>query len=733
MLSCFAAFSLVMSMCPSAAALANAGDQLAAGLADAEVHVITAQADEFIEVAEQTHRMTTGTYRVTRDVAIKYDRRTNNGIQVEKGAKVLLIIDEGKTLTVIGSAGAIFDCGYAGILLPEGSTLTVAGKGTLNATGGDAGRGQAGCGAGLPLVGWSDDDSTSYTSNAGGGAKGGGGASANIDGECAIFGGADLDDLWGYGGFGGTSTWGGAAGARGFYGATGKGESTNASTKYAKSGGSGGTSAAPKAVAFYTYKSSSSDTPKATSTPGYGGAPVRNATPLNSLEAYMNLGGHAGVVSGGTYQYDGKQHGVSVNSSGALSTQSADVSALRAQAADGEGYDESGTTTVDGVEVEYSVAYYDEAGNRLDSAPVMSGQYAAAVTVKCDDPVHADYNGSWVEPIVIAKRQVAKPTPAELVFECADWSTGEGALQDAFPGLDEADYAFVAGATADDGTTSLKSAKEPGEYVACFKLKDPATCQWEGESEDVAECWVPWSVKLQEFDPKDVTYWGPAYNNNTTTVDYTGAPIWVRLWYTYTKDVGGKFPEWFTHWGSADRPTTDRLSSCVVYVQGADDHEGLVGYHTNADGSLEKVTAEQVYAWANGVDIDGQHVAVESGDKVWYKTGADGWKVPLAVQGERPEGAEGYVVARDYAYADRLGVKDVGTYQAYALFDEGAGFESTSIAEATVEVKASTKAAPAKASSPKTGDFPLGIVIGIVVVALIAAGAIAIAARRRSK
>ncbi len=329
---------------------------------------------------------------------------------------------------------------------------------------------------------------------------------------------------------------------------------------------------------------------------------------------------------------------------------------------------------------------------------------------------------------------------------------------------DETDYEFVPNAKADDGTPSLKSAGEVGSYMACFKLKDPAMCEWEGESEDASEVWVPWSIKFSPFDPnsKEVTYWGTA-SDTTTTVSYTGEPIWVRPWWTPAKSIGGEFPEWFTHWGSEGRPTTDRQSSVVVYTQGDDDYEGLVGYHTNADGTLEKVTAEQVYAWANGVDVGGKHVAAESGDKVWYKTGEDGWKVPLAVQGEAPEGAEGYVVARNYAYADRLGVMESGEYQAYAYFDDGAGFAATSLAESTVVVKPAdapktadtTKTADApktadtpktaaatpktgsdskpsaSSSTPKTGDFSPYAVGDIALVGLIAAGGAALSLARR--
>lgn len=121
-------------------------------------------------------------------------------------------------------------------------------------------------------------------------------------------------------------------------------------------------------------------------------------------------------------------------------------------------------------------------------------------------------------------------------------------------------------------------------------------------------------------------------------------------------------------------------------LKGKNDREGLVGYHTRKDGSLEKVTAEQVYAWMFGVEIGGKHKAVKSGQKVWYKTGKGGWKVPLKVGGAKPKGAKGYVVARDLAWADKLGVRDAGTYRAYAYFYDGAGFAPTALAQATVKV-----------------------------------------------
>ena len=139
------------------------------------------------------------------------------------------------------------------------------------------------------------------------------------------------------------------------------------------------------------------------------------------------------------------------------------------------------------------------------------------------------------------------------------------------------------------------------------------------------------------------------------------------------------------------------------------------------------------------MDVDGRHIDLESGEKVWYRTGADGWWEPLAVQDEEPEGADGFVVARDWAYVDRLGVMEPGTYQAYALFDEGAGFAPTALAEATVEVKAAPAATPktgteskaSASSTPKTGDLSPLAIGGLALAALLGAGALALSLARR--
>ena len=108
---------------------------------------VTAKADdgEYTTVTDQTHEMTTGTYRVTKDVELFGTVDSGNGIKIEKGAKVVLYIEKGKTLTVRGRDGHLYlRPGHAAILLPEGSTLTIAGEGTLNATGGNGGDGTNG-------------------------------------------------------------------------------------------------------------------------------------------------------------------------------------------------------------------------------------------------------------------------------------------------------------------------------------------------------------------------------------------------------------------------------------------------------------------------------------------------------------------------------------------------------------------------------------------------------------
>ena len=834
-----ATLSLVASMCPGTAALAYANGQLAAGSADVELQAesqelaLTVQDEPTIAkaITENTHRLSTGAYAVTRDVTIEPDD-SGNALQVDPGARVTIIfMGENVKLTVTGR-DAVADpegVGHAAILLPEESGLTVTAepgnKGTLNATGGKAGDGTDGGNAGLGAIeenpstyartgnggdggkggggagaaigtdggkggaggaggagvsvgkgnkenvygndgkpgsagaasqdagnfiisgpyvtvnatggaggkggkggNWGDyrtgrefsyANATGTSAGGGGGAGGtaadgvgsggtgggggGGGASGNIDGEPALFGGADLDNLWSHGGAGGASMRGGANGSAGQEGANG-GDDTDASRKYAKSGGAGGSCAKPWWKLFFFIANNSYEKPSCNVVSGNGESKTpRNLTWPPDFEKYgvyrVNFYWGVKVV------YDEKAHGVKPVGSGGASTQSADPAALRAQAEGaGEEWPSSGTAVVDGVEATYSISYYDEAtGEELGSAPVRPGRYAAVVLLTdCRDVATGEVfpDDFAVVPIEISKIEVEKPTPKPLTFECADWATGKGAVQDAFGSLASGDYVFDATASKEVGgktVSSTRSASDAGAYEACFRLADPETHAWAGEPGDAAECWVPWSIALQEFDPNDVTYWGASHDKATKSVTYTGEPVWVRPWFAPAKEADGRFPEWFTHWGSKDRPTTSRASAAVVYLKGAKDREGLVGYHENADGSLEKVTAEQVYAWMFGVELpDGEHAKVKSGQRVWYKVDKDGWKVPLAVGGKKPKGAEGYVVARNLAWADRLGVMDAGKYTAYAYFDSGAGFAPTALAEKTVKVAKAGQAISAR-------------------------------------
>ena len=166
-----AAISLVALMCPGTAALAFANEQYAAGAAE-----LQAQAKMETVVTKDTHEMKAGAYHVTENVTINPDA-SGNAVQVEKGAKVIIYIDKGTTLTVTGADAKGSGVGHAAILLPEGSVLTVDGEGTLNATGGRAGSGANGGAAEHSHV-WAG--SPSSTGRGGHGGAGGGGAGAGI-------------------------------------------------------------------------------------------------------------------------------------------------------------------------------------------------------------------------------------------------------------------------------------------------------------------------------------------------------------------------------------------------------------------------------------------------------------------------------------------------------------------------------------------------------------------------
>ena len=171
-----AALSLVASMCPGTAALAFANDQLAAGAADTGAQALAALAADDVpadawEVDPYPQKMGTGAYKVTGNVEIN-PGASGSSILVEKGAKVLIYIAENATLTVKGEDAKGNGVGHAAILVPEGSSLTIAGAGTLNATGGNAGTGADG--------GAAEGSFVLRTGQGGNGGAGGGGGGAGI-------------------------------------------------------------------------------------------------------------------------------------------------------------------------------------------------------------------------------------------------------------------------------------------------------------------------------------------------------------------------------------------------------------------------------------------------------------------------------------------------------------------------------------------------------------------------
>lgn len=128
-LSLVAALAIATAACP-VTALARGGE-------------LASQAEEGIPVTSDTHVMGSGTYIVTGDVTIWPDT-SNNGIRIEPGASVNLILVDGAKLTVWGAGAYEAMPGSAAIQLPEGSSLNVSGRGTLIAQGGSGGAGGAG-------------------------------------------------------------------------------------------------------------------------------------------------------------------------------------------------------------------------------------------------------------------------------------------------------------------------------------------------------------------------------------------------------------------------------------------------------------------------------------------------------------------------------------------------------------------------------------------------------------
>ena len=124
-----------------------------------------------------------GEITVSEDTTI-IGQQGQSAIRIAPGRKVTINIKEDKTLTVNGGAAVGRFGAGAGIEVPESSSLTVCGFGTLKASGGNAAAGGVGEGGDK---GWIDFDSAVCHSGRGGyGGYGGGGAGAGIGGRGGI-------------------------------------------------------------------------------------------------------------------------------------------------------------------------------------------------------------------------------------------------------------------------------------------------------------------------------------------------------------------------------------------------------------------------------------------------------------------------------------------------------------------------------------------------------------------
>ena len=154
-----------------------------------EIHyeILSADAHDLGQAGTATY------YYVNEDLVFNENRSNYNGLTI--AGDVTIYIPEGKKLTVYGQNGSGQNPGRAAILLTEGNTLTIWGKGTVEVYGGDAGDGSAGSNG--AATGRCDPNYTGgYTFTAGGaggaGGSGGGGAGAGIgtDGGAGGTGGA---------------------------------------------------------------------------------------------------------------------------------------------------------------------------------------------------------------------------------------------------------------------------------------------------------------------------------------------------------------------------------------------------------------------------------------------------------------------------------------------------------------------------------------------------------------
>ena len=134
------------------------------------------------------------TYFITQDLTINASKSNKNGLVVDNGATVTLVIPYGTTLTVYGKNGSGTTGGGAAILLPNGATLKIVGEGKLVAVGGNAGNGSSG-GSGSKSIANDNTDGhyeSTYGENtvyfAGAGGSGGTGGSSSCSRTRSLYG-----------------------------------------------------------------------------------------------------------------------------------------------------------------------------------------------------------------------------------------------------------------------------------------------------------------------------------------------------------------------------------------------------------------------------------------------------------------------------------------------------------------------------------------------------------------
>lgn len=135
LISVFLTVCLIISMSNMCLISANAATGTKASDAAIDLATLSAGAE-----------LSSGVYYLSESKTFGSTSTMNNGLKIKSGATVYIYVPEGVTLTAVGGGTntARRQGGYAGILLPSGSTLIILGEGSVNATGGRAGNGESG-------------------------------------------------------------------------------------------------------------------------------------------------------------------------------------------------------------------------------------------------------------------------------------------------------------------------------------------------------------------------------------------------------------------------------------------------------------------------------------------------------------------------------------------------------------------------------------------------------------